>query len=292
MRNLPEPSRDRDKSDLLKAVRRYNYGGVPKGHNITATEVEEVVKLYDLYEADCGAACDDLRGGSLPSTLLDTIQAAFEKTQEGRQLRALREMLFRGVAQCPICGIDPPTELDHQLPQSVFKPLSIHARNLVPMCHLCNHAKLAGFGQGGAAFLHVYYDKLPDLDFLKVDVALDGGTLVATFAVDAGAALPAGFSDRLSDQMQSLGLDDRYQQEVNTYITSHAAALHLAHSANGQDGVRTILRLQARFERKAFHRNHWRPALLRALADHDGFTDGGFAKVLPIPAEMLSDLAS
>jgi hypothetical protein len=292
MRNLPEPSRDRDRSDLRKAVRRYTYGGVPKGHDITAAEVEEIVKLYDRYEADLGAACDELKGGSLPATLLDTIQAAFDKSHEGRQLYALREMLFKGVALCPICGIDPPTELDHQLPQSVFKPLSIHARNLVPMCHLCNHAKLAGFGEEGAAFLHVYYDKLPDLDFLKVDVALDGGTLVAAFAIDAAAALPAGFRGRLSGQMQALKLDDRYQQEVNTYMASHAAALHLAHDANGQDGVRTMLRLQTRYERRAFHRNHWRPALLWALTNHDGFTDGGFAEVLPIPADMLSDLAS
>lgn len=292
MRNLPEPSRDRDKSDLRKSVRRYTYGGVTKGHHITAAEVEEVVELYDLYEADCGAACDKLKGSTLPATLLDTIQAAFDKTYEGRQLHALRETLFKGVALCPICGIDPPTELDHQLPQSVFKPLSIHARNLVPMCHLCNHAKLAGFGEGGAAFLHVYYDKLPDLDFLRVDVALDGGTLVATFAIDTAAALPAGFTNRLSGQMQALGLDDRYQQELNTYVMSHAAALHLVHSANGQDGVRTMLRLQAHFERRAFHRNHWRPALLRALTDHDGFMNGGFAEVLPIPADMLSDFAS
>ena len=292
MRNLPEPPRDRDKSDLRKATRRYTYGGVLKGHAITAAEVVEVVKLYDLYEADRGAACDKLKGCDLPATLLDTVHAAFDKTYEKRQLHDLREMLFKEAALCPICGLDPPTELDHQLPRSVFKPLSIHTRNLVPMCHLCNNAKLAGFGEGGAAFLHVYYDKLPDLDFLKADVALNGGTLVATFAIDAGAALPAGFTDRLSGQMQALGLDDRYQQEVNTYVASHAAALHLVHGADGQDGVRAMLRLQARFEREAFHRNHWRPTLLRALADYDGFTDRGFAEVLPIRADMLNDLAS
>lgn len=125
---------------------------------------------------------------------------------------------------------------------------------------------------------------------MKADVTLNGRTLVATFAIDAAAALPAGFTDRLSGQMQALGLDDRYQQEVNTYVASHAAALHLVHGTRGQDGVRTTLRLQTRFETKAFHRNHWRPTLLRALTDHDGFTGGGFAEVLPIPADMLRDL--
>ncbi len=77
---------------------------------------------------------------------------------------------------------------------------------------------------------------------------------------------------------------------VNTYISSHAAALHLAHRAEGQAGVRKTLRLQTRYETKAFHRNHWRPALLRALLAHEAFTEGAFAEVLPIQNDMLEDL--
>lgn len=292
MRNLPEPSRDSDRSDLSKAVRRYKYGKEERGHDITALEIEEVVKLYDCYEANRGGACEDLKGGGLTNTLVSTIHDAYEKTYEGRHLYSLRESLFKGVDLCPICGIDPPTQLDHQLPQSVFKPLSIHARNLVPVCQPCNSAKLAGFGEGSTAFLHVYYDRLPDLDFLKADIVLNGSALVTTFAVDAAVFLPFGFTERLSGQMHTLGLNIRYQQEVNTYVVSHAAALHLAYGAGGQESVRTILRLQSRYETTAFHRNHWRPTLLRALTDHDAFTDGGFAVVLPIPADMLSDLAS
>ena len=82
----------------------------------------------------------------------------------------------------------------------------------------------------------------------------------------------------------------QHQQEVNTYIASHAAALHLAHRAEGQVGVQRTLRLQARYETQAFHRNHWRPALLRALSELDEFTGGGFAAVLSIPDDMLDDL--
>jgi hypothetical protein len=249
------------------------------------------LQLYNIYERCFGAACEELKGATLPTTLLDAIHSAYEKTYEGRQLYSLREMLFKGVALCPICGIGPPIELDHHLPQSLFKPLSIHARNLVPMCHPCNHAKLAGFGTDGAAFLHVYYDEFPDLDFLKVDLTLDGATLVAAFAIDTTTALPVEFAGRLSSQMLTLGLDDRYQQEINTYLVSHSAALHTVHGAGGQESVRAMLRIQAAVETRAFHRNHWRPALLRALEEHDGFTNGGFATVLPIPANMLGDLA-
>lgn len=290
MRNLPEPTRDNDRADLRKAVRTYQYGGQTLGHDITDDEVEEVVALYDRYEQDRGAPCEDLKGLDLPASLRETIHAAYEKTQKGRVLKPLRDLLFKGVDLCPVCGIDPPTELDHHLPQSEFKPLAIHARNLVPMCHPCNHAKLAGFDEDGGGFLHPYYDLLPDVDFLQATVDLDGAALVVSFAIDLTAALPAGFGGRLTGQMEALKLDTRYQQEVNTYVASHAAALHIAHRAGGQAGVRRMLRLQARYETQAFHRNHWRPALLRALSEHDGFTDGGFAAVLPIQDDMLDDL--
>lgn len=290
MRNLPEPSRDSDRADLRKAVRRYRYGGKTLGHDITDAEVEAVVALYDRYEADLGAACDELKGPGLPASLRDTIHAAYEKTQENRVLFSVRELLFKGVDLCPVCGIDPATELDHHLPQSAFKLLAIHTRNLVPMCHPCNHAKLAGFDVDGSGFLHPYYEMLPDLDFVQATIDLANGALKATFAIDVAAALPAGYADRLSGQMEALDLDARYQQEVNTYISSHAAALHLAHRAEGQAGVRKTLRLQTRYETRAFHRNHWRPALLRALLAHEAFTEGAFAEVLPIQDDMLEDL--
>ncbi len=290
MRNLPQPTRDGDRGDLRKAVRTYRYRGQTLGHDITDDEVEAIVALYDRYEQDRGAPCVELKGADLPASLREAIHAAYAKTREGRTLQPLRELLFKDVNLCPVCGIDPATELDHHLPQSEFKPLAIHVRNLVPMCHLCNHAKLAGFDEDGEGFLHPYYDLLPDLDFVIATVDLVGAAMVVSFAIDLTTALPAGFADRLTAQMETLKLEARYQQEVNTYIASHAAALHLAYRAGGQAGVRRTLRVQERYETRAFHRNHWRPALLRALKAHDGFTGGGFAAVLPIQDDMLDDL--
>ena len=290
MRNLPAPTRDSDRADLKKAIRHYRHGGKTLGHEITDAEIDAVVALYDRYEEDGGSACSALKGLPLPASLRKAIHAAYDKTQNGRILQSVRELVFTNVELCPVCGIDPATELDHHLPRSTFKPLAIHSRNLVPMCHLCNHAKLAGFDVDGGGFLHPYYDLLPDLDFLQATIGLGGGALVVSFAIDLAAALPGGYAERLSGQMQALSLEERYQQEVNTYISSHAAALHLAFRGSGQEGVRKTLRLQTRYETKAFHRNHWRPTLLRALTLNDAFTGGVFAEILPIPEEMLEDL--
>lgn len=291
MRNLPEPPRNSDRSDLEKAIRRYQYRGKARGHNITESEINAVVALYDRYEAERGAPLSEFKGENLPVSLRNAIHSAYDKMQVGGMLRSVRDLLFKGVDLCPLCGIGPPVELDHHLPQSVFKPLAIHTRNLVPLCHTCNLAKLAGFSEDGDGFLHTYYDKLPDLDFLRATIDLVNEALMVSFAIDAAAVLPAGYCRRLTGQMHTLDLEARYQQEVNTYIVSHTAALHLVHSGTGQEGVRELLRIQTLTEIRAFHRNHWRPALLRALTDHDHFTSGGFANVLPLSQEKFNDLA-
>jgi hypothetical protein len=291
MRNLPLPPRNTDRGDLQKAIRRYLYKGIQRGHDISAVELEEVIALYDRYDSDHAASCDLFKGEVMPQTLRDAIYAAYDTTQEGRRLDGIRELIIKGVDLCPVCGIGPAVELDHFLPRSVFKPLAIFTHNLVPMCHSCNHAKLAGFATGDdRASLHPYYDLLPDVDFLHAHVEIENGGLSIEFSIDLNAALPEGFAGRLDAQMQTLDLNSRYQREVNSYISGHAIALNLCASANGPDGVRDFLQLQARYEVERFYRNHWRPVILGALALHPAFVNGGFATVLPVSQEILVDM--
>jgi hypothetical protein len=293
MRNLPLPPRNNDRSDLQKAIRRYAYQGALRGHDITPVELDEVIALYDRYDSDQAAPCDLMKGGTLPETLRDAIYRAYDTTQEGRRLGGIRELVIKGVDLCPVCGISPAVELDHFLPRSVFKPLSIFTHNLVPMCHSCNHAKLAGFATGDdSASLHPYYDLLPDVDFLQANVEIKNNALSVEFAIDLSAALPEGFAGRLDTQMQALDLNSRYQKEVNSYVSGHAIALHLCASSNGFEGVRDLLQFQARYEAGRFYRNHWRPVILRALATHLPFVNGGFATVLPVPQEILHDMSA
>ncbi|MDX0949875.1 HNH endonuclease [Sinorhizobium medicae] len=292
MRNLPLPSRDSAENDLRTTIQKYRHKKQLLGHAITSAEVTAVLAIYDRYDEDLGAPCDALKGGAFPASLIHALELAYDRTQKGRKLSALREALFAGVKLCPICGIDPPTELDHFLPRSSFKPLSIYTRNLVPLCHACNHTKLAGFGdldEDEHRFVHVYFDALPDIQFLRARTEIRDAGLVVEFAVPDQAVLPGGFSDRLNHQMTSLRLNERYETEVNTYISGHAAALHIQYETNGQQAVQNFLRLQARYEIGAFYRNHWRPTLLAALADNNEFTDGGFAEVLHIPEDLLDD---
>jgi hypothetical protein len=295
MRNLPLPSRDMARHHLEKAIKMYRYKGEILGHTITPEELDQVLALYDLYDLQRAAPSDDFKGAVFPEGLSDALYKAYDLTQETRKLTSIREILFQNITLCPICGIDPVVELDHHLPRSVFKALAIYTRNLVPLCHACNHTKLAGFGAQGEEekrFLHAYFDELPDVNFFAAKVEIREGGLIVQFRILTDAGLPLGFAERLQEQMTALKLNERYQQEINSYISGHAVSLHLQYSVNGKESVRSFLSLQARHERTAFYRNHWRPTLLAALAEHDAFIDGGFAQVLPLAADILEDMES
>ncbi|HUD88651.1 MAG TPA: HNH endonuclease, partial [Xanthobacteraceae bacterium] len=75
-------------------------------------------------------------------------------------------------------------------------------------------------------------------------------------------------------------LNERYASEINTYLTSHITAFRMCFESGGTVGVQSFLNDQAEVESAAFHRNHWRPVLLGALALHLEFCDGGFLNVL------------
>ena len=154
-----------------------------------------------------------------------------------------------------------------------------------------NNAKLAGFAlEAEGGFLHPYYDALPDVQFVQAEVEIKGNGLLVRFAIDLNAALPAGFADRLHSQMTTLELNERYQRELNSYISGHAISLHGSAASGDSAAVIRFLQLQARYESVQFYRNHWRPVLLSALAAHPPFVDGGFAAVLPIPQDIQDDL--
>jgi hypothetical protein len=295
MRNLPLPSRDSAKGDLETALVTWTYRGVVKGYAASAAEIQSVLELYDTYDANNAVASKALKGGGLPKVLNEAIKHAYNYTQGTRKLSAVRAALFSGVKLCPICGIDTADELDHHLPISKFFPLAIYARNLVPLCNDCNGIKLAKVGDdaaGAAHFLHAYFDLVPDIDFIHAKVEIVGEALVVDFFVAEDVGVSEDLMLRLTTQMQILELNARYKAEMNTYLVSHTAALHMLFAVQGQVGVKTHLRLQARKEAKApFHRNHWRTVVLRALADYDDFTAGGFAKVLPVDEDMLADLS-
>lgn len=283
MRNLPPPPRLDVRQHLTRALAPYQHDGEQKGYAVTSPELDAIIALYDQYDQTSGEPLLALRGPALDDHLKDEVRDAYRFFGENMRLADVRASLMRGVGLCPVCGITPVGELDHHLPKSSFRPLAIYVRNLVPHCHDCNHRKGMFVGQNGAdRFIHAYLEPLPPVQFVRADLSLAQGGLDVEYRVDQGAALPPLLIERLANQFARLRLNERYGREVNTYITGHTVGLHDAYQS-GAGQVQSYLQRQAAVEVQSFHLNHWRPVLLGALANHDGFCDGGFAAVLPAP---------
>lgn len=287
MRNLPCPDREQVRDHLIKGLAQYVRKGVTYGYPVTEAQLDAIVGLYDLYDAAGGAVTADVAGDDLPAALRQAVHDSYRFTHRGLKLAGIRSDLLNGVEYCPVCGISPPRELDHYLPRGAYKPLAIYIRNLVPHCHDCNHIKSDHVADEDAErFVHAYFDLLPNTPFLAANVALHGGALEVEYAIVSAVGLPADLQERLTYQLQHLSLNERYRREINSYLTGHTVALHMAFDAGQGAAVAAYLARQASVEVTKFHLNHWRPCLLRALAAHHAFCAGGFADVFPLPADL------
>ncbi len=287
MKSLTPPDRAPAREHLTTALEVYERGGVEHGYPATLAEIDAIMTLYDDYDATQGVPGEALKGPALTEPLRLAVHEGYDFTQTGRKLAALRATLMQGVERCPICGISPPRELDHYLPRSAFHPLAIYVRNLVPICHDCNQSKSAAQPDNLAQrFLHAYLEPLPAVTFLCAVLTLEDDVLLVRFEVDPASGLPELMLQRLAYQIERLKLNERYAREINAYLSGHTVALYATFEAAGSEGVRTFLTQQAEVEVQVFHRNHWRPVLLKALADHPAFCNGGFEPVLPLMIPM------
>jgi hypothetical protein len=222
MRTLPCPDRGAARAQLESALQ-----DDPPGDAL----LDAVIALYDQYDTTAGVPGDVLRASGLPLAFRDAVHDAYDLTQKGRRMSFIRTALLDCVERCPVCGISAPRELDHYLPRSLFKCLAIYVRNLVPYCHDCNNSKKAHAGDDDERFIHPYFDEIPDVQFLQATVDLQGGALRAEFAIVGVDGLDEDLRARLDHQLGRLKLNERFQRELNNYMSAHTAAMHIVYGA-------------------------------------------------------------
>ncbi len=199
-------------------------------------------------------------------------------------LTKLRSNLLQrvSVARCPFCGIGESSTLDHYLPKELKPQFAILAENLIPCCGPCNTRKwkhVVDKETDARLFIHPYYDEIPPIQFLKVNVRLD--TLRGTLGLRYKVFRPDGISVHVYRHMQShfklLGLDDRYRLRSLEHLRGqHRALARLYGPLNDEVRVSNKLNEDADDYEDEYGLNYWRTVLYRALANNNDFCDGGF----------------
>lgn len=241
-------------------------------YDLSNEERAAIHVVYELYETMLGQPHADLTPDVLDAAR-PSLREAYGQVQIGGRLAGLRARLLASAISCPYCGFGEPRDLDHYLPRNSYGELAIYPNNLIPSCSPCNNAKRAivpGLAVGhGPGLIHAYFQTLPESDFLKADLAFTEGVLTVQFCVDQNEVEPV-LAEKLQFQLERLKLNDRYARQINKFISEQRVAILMCRKA-GVDALRSYFQQCERSLAQSFHRNDWRVALLRALAESDEF---------------------
>lgn len=243
-----------------------------KVHDLSDAERAAVHALYGDYDHRLGEADPGLKPAALDDCA-DALHDAYGQIQVGGRLESLRGTLLSAVLECPLCGFADAKTLDHHLPKSDYRALSINPRNLVPCCQPCNRAKGTHVPVAGKGFIHAYFESLPHVTFLKAAVNYDGGKLTTEFEIDE-TVIPQVLAERLTFQLERLQLSERTRGAVNIFLFGQKTSIRqFRGKADERLRLRKFLLDSAETLDEDFGLNHWRTALLRGLAGCNSFLD-------------------
>jgi hypothetical protein len=278
MRNLTLPNNIDAIIELTTALTYQN--GSPK-HLLNSKELNDIKAIYKTYEHSSGVASKSLKALHFSSKTLEAIHDAYDEVQSTKRLKSLRSRLLLNVNRCPCCGISIADELDHHLPRSVYKVLSVYSSNLIPLCHKCNNKKRAITGDNEEKrFLHVYYGEVPEnIQFLFAITSISNNTLNVNFEVREVDGISNLLFKRLTFQLQKVDFHERVKLEVFDFLVPYKVSFQWAYEALGAEGVSILLYKSAKELEKTLGLNNWKTSLLIALSKFEEFCDRGFEKV-------------
>lgn len=135
---------------------------------------------------------------------------------------------------CPACGEEgTPNTLDHYLPKNIFPEFSIHLKNLVPMCDVCQGIKRESFvdSMGHRKYLHPYFDAIDQpLMSIRIEPPFSSPR---RFELQVNPLLSTALAVQVTRHLNGLGLSVRLEDYCRskyiqllryvTYNRSHSA---------------------------------------------------------------------
>jgi hypothetical protein len=201
-KSIQQTLRDADKTTLsnlkpviLRAGSDYDAAmlrGAPAVTPITMSNLQKslVKKLYDMRMVNKRGAC-----------------------------RQTYDMIRDSLSHCPFCESGEVWEVDHFLPQSKYPELNIYPKNLVPICHPCNHIKLTAVPTNqNDYFLHPYFDELPNVRWLFARMEFQGDGPVLIYSVSTDRAVCGPLTGRLSYHFTTLQLSKRFRKRSSKIL--------------------------------------------------------------------------
>lgn len=263
MWTLPKPDLKTAQADIDTAFK--------KSSKMKNLETEELKKIYKDYDDMLGKPNDRFKRSLIITTnQASYIKNTYKKTQGSGDLAYIRsELLQASKNRCVSCGENGRSTLDHYLPESEYKLVAINRQNLIPSCFTCNNLKNSS---PATDFIHAYYDKLPNSQFLKAETIINNCAINIKLSIDE-TAFKKGKRDSLYKKCISQISHIQLENRVNESITNFLTSVFMTH-----EDITDDKRLQASLKQfiisyeRIYGNNDWRTAVLKSLELNSNFT--------------------
>lgn len=186
--------------------------------NIALRNKEKLLDEYDeaFFENDIE------RFININQNDVDSLAFASLYSYKAKAFKNLRNQVLTSKGRfnplCPICGLSEAKTLDHFLPKVPFPEFSIHPRNLIPLCSICNSKKSdAWHTNGKRQFWNAYLNDLPISQFLFCDIVMDMGMPKGQYHIQQGGLSNETFRI-ISHTFNKLELCNRYTEYADEWI--------------------------------------------------------------------------
>lgn len=222
-----------------------------------------LVKLYRQYHVNRGFAT------AAELSPLDGVKGVIEgqyksKMTGDKTLGYVRLELNNKVERCPMCSINETTQLDHFMNEGTYGQLACCRLNLVPACGRCNLLKHDGVFSD---FVHAYYDRYPDVDFLITTITVKNNKVGMVFSIDQNALGNGSLARRTLHQFTTLDLSKRLHKAGIMFLNDLLGGYRCTTNKELQTDLRSS---ELDFEYRC-GRNDWRTSIIRGLIANQAF---------------------
>lgn len=173
---------------------------------------------------------------------------------------------------CPFCEINTCNTLDHILPKNIDKGFPEYCDmplNLIPMCGECNTKKGEEWldENGEMKYLNLYRDKLPDFQFLFVNIKLEKSLPIPDFYLNLNF-IDSILAKKIKTTFYDLKIKDKYDEYgCNLFDEVISNIRQLKQYESDSDTIKREIK------KNNFQLNYWKHVLFRECMDNNHVFD-------------------
>ncbi len=240
---------------------------------------DEVKLQYQRFEEEFkNKRLNNINSNGYEDQKLSDLQKLY--VYKSKKLQLLKKILTtdennRVNNTCQNCTLSEVNSFDHYFPQSDYAEYVVNPHNLVPSCTICNSKKNdIVFADGIRAFINLYTDELPNVQFLFVDIIFSNRVdFNIEFRLENTNGIDPVFFEIIKSHYGRLDLLNRFKQSSDIIISELDTEIKKYSSNLSIEIIKQTVIEECEESYGLYGRNHWKYILKNALVEDDNFME-------------------